>query len=42
MESTQREYNSAQKRFCRQQLAKFATPTISRPANSEFPDEAIL
>jgi len=28
--------------FCRQHLATLATPTILRPASSEFPDGAIL
>ena len=28
--------------FCRQHLAALATPTILRPASSEFPDGAIL
>ena len=41
MESTLREYKSPRKRFCRQHLATLATPTIFRPASSEFPDEAI-
>jgi len=38
MESTLREYKSPRKRFCRQHLATLATPTILRPASSEFPD----
>jgi len=42
MESTLREYKSLRKRFCRQYLATLATPTILRPASSEFPDRAIL
>jgi len=42
MESTLIEYKSPRKRFCRQHLAIFATPTILRPASSEFPDGAIL
>jgi len=42
MESTLREYNPQRKRFCRQNLATFATLTVLQPASSEFPDEAIL
>jgi len=34
--STLREYKSPRKRFCRQHLATLATPTILRPASSEF------
>jgi len=42
MESSLKEYNSPRKRFCRQHLAPLATPTILRPASSEFPDGAIF
>ena len=38
MESILREYKYPRKRFCRQHLATLATPTILRPASSEFPD----
>ena len=41
-ESTLREHKSPRKRFRRQHLATLATPTILRPASSEFPDGAIL
>jgi len=39
---TLREYKYPRKRFWRQHLATLATPTILRPASSEFSDEAIL
>ena len=42
MESTLREYKSLRMRFCRQHLATLDTPTILRPASSEFADAAIL
>jgi len=42
MESTLREYKSQRKLFCRRHLATLDTPTILRPASSEFPDGATL
>jgi len=42
MESTLRVYKSPRKRLYRQHLATLATPTIMRPASSDFQDGAIL